>query len=245
MLEVKGLHKRYGGLVAVQEVSFTARPGEAVGLLGPNGAGKTTTVSMIAGLLASDSGELRIEGGVVRGETDPIKRKMGLVPQDLALHDGLSARDNLALFGALYGMRGTELRRAPAGDVGWQLGACVSVPAMAAERKFRGAHALGGRRSGRNHLARGVLLRRSRPDCRDAGFRGFVRRHRDLAVQVGCSGVSLGFRTSRDRRQLVTARQRRSFSIGGLAASSQVAVVSFRKRFATRMRMHPVSGGRC
>ena len=51
MLEVKGLHKRYGDLVAVQEVSFTAHPGEAVGLLGPNGAGKTTTVSMIAGLL--------------------------------------------------------------------------------------------------------------------------------------------------------------------------------------------------
>jgi ABC-2 type transport system ATP-binding protein len=112
MLEVKGLHKRYGGLVAVQEVSFTARPGEAVGLLGPNGAGKTTTVAMIAGLLAPDSGEVRIEGGVVRGETDPIKRKMGLVPQDLALHDPLSARDNLALFGALYGMRGAELRRA-------------------------------------------------------------------------------------------------------------------------------------
>jgi ABC-2 type transport system ATP-binding protein len=112
MLEVKGLHKRYGDLVAVEEVSFTAHPGEAVGLLGPNGAGKTTTVSMIAGLLGPDSGEVRIEGGVVRGETDPIKRKMGLVPQDLALHDPLSARDNLALFGALYGMRGAELRRA-------------------------------------------------------------------------------------------------------------------------------------
>ena len=112
MLEVKGLHKRYGDLVAVQEVSFTVRPGEAVGLLGPNGAGKTTTVSMIAGLVAPDAGEVRIEGGVVRGETDPIKRKMGLVPQDLALHDLLSARDNLALFGALYGMRGAELKRA-------------------------------------------------------------------------------------------------------------------------------------
>ena len=112
MLEVRGLHKRYGDLVAVQEVSFTVRPGEAVGLLGPNGAGKTTTVSMIAGLVTPDAGEVRIEGGVVRGETDPIKRKMGLVPQDLALHDLLSARDNLALFGALYGMRGAELRRA-------------------------------------------------------------------------------------------------------------------------------------
>ena len=112
MLEVSGLHKRYGDLVAVEEVSFTALPGEMVGLLGPNGAGKTTTVSMIAGLLAPDRGEVRIEGGVVRSETDPVKRRMGLVPQDLALHDELSARENLALFGALYRMRGPALRRA-------------------------------------------------------------------------------------------------------------------------------------
>jgi ABC-2 type transport system ATP-binding protein len=112
MLEVSGLHKRYGDLIAVHEVSFTARPGEMIGLLGPNGAGKTTTVSMIAGLLEPDKGEVRIEGGVVRSETDPIKRRMGLVPQDLALHDELSARENLALFGALYGIRGEALRRA-------------------------------------------------------------------------------------------------------------------------------------
>jgi ABC-2 type transport system ATP-binding protein len=67
---------------------------------------------MIAGLLEPDKGEVRIEGGVVRTETDPIKRRMGLVPQDLALHDELSARENLALFGALYGIRGEALRRA-------------------------------------------------------------------------------------------------------------------------------------
>ena len=92
MLEVRGLHKRYGDLVAVHEVSFTAHPGEMVGLLGPNGAGKTTTVSMIAGLLPPDRGEVRIEGALVRGETDPVKRRMGLVPQDLALHDEISAQ---------------------------------------------------------------------------------------------------------------------------------------------------------
>jgi ABC-2 type transport system ATP-binding protein len=112
MLEVRGLHKRYGELIAVHEVSFTVRSGEMIGLLGPNGAGKTTTVSMIAGLLEPDSGEVRIEGGVVRTETDPVKRRMGLVPQDLALHDELSARENLALFGALYGIRGATLHRA-------------------------------------------------------------------------------------------------------------------------------------
>ena len=83
-----------------------------VGLLGPNGAGKTTTVSMIAGLLAPDRGEVRIEGGVVRGETDPVKLRLGLVPQEVALHDELSARENLALFGAIYGMRGVQLAHA-------------------------------------------------------------------------------------------------------------------------------------
>ena len=112
MLEVKSLHKRYGELIAVQDVSFTARPGEMVGLLGPNGAGKTTTVSMIAGLLPPDRGEVRIAGDLVRSETDPVKRRMGLVPQDLALHDELSARQNLVLFGALYGHSGAPLHKA-------------------------------------------------------------------------------------------------------------------------------------
>jgi len=91
MLAATGLHKRYGSFVAVDNVSFEAGPGEMVGLLGPNGAGKTTTVSMIAGLLAPDAGEVRVDGEVVRGETDPVKRRMGFVPQDLALHDELSA----------------------------------------------------------------------------------------------------------------------------------------------------------
>ncbi|HUK15638.1 MAG TPA: ABC transporter ATP-binding protein [Bryobacteraceae bacterium] len=112
MLEVTELHKRYGALVAVHNVSFVVRPGEMLGLLGPNGAGKTTTVSMIAGLLRPDRGEVRIAGSLVSGETDPVKRRMGLVPQDLALHDTLSACENLTLFGALYGMTGRRLRNA-------------------------------------------------------------------------------------------------------------------------------------
>jgi ABC-2 type transport system ATP-binding protein len=112
MLEVKSLHKRYGDLVAVHDVSFSAKAGEMVGLLGPNGAGKTTTVSMIAGLLPPDRGEVRIGGALVRSETDPVKRRMGLVPQDLALHDELSARENLNLFGALYSLSGKPLQSA-------------------------------------------------------------------------------------------------------------------------------------
>jgi ABC-2 type transport system ATP-binding protein len=102
MLEVDALKKTYGSVVAVAGVSLRAGAGEIVGLLGPNGAGKTTTVSMISGLVRPDSGEVRIEGRPLTGDTDPLKRKIGLVPQELALYDELSARDNLVLFAALY-----------------------------------------------------------------------------------------------------------------------------------------------
>ena len=111
MLEVSGLRKTYGPIVAVDHVSFRAGKGETVGLLGPNGAGKTTTVSIIAGLLRADKGEVRIAGRTLRSDTDPVKHSIGLVPQDLGLYDELSARENLHLFGALYGMRGAALKR--------------------------------------------------------------------------------------------------------------------------------------
>ena len=112
MLEVSGLRKAYGNEVAVDGVSFTAGKGETVGLLGPNGAGKTTIVSIIAGLLRPDAGMVCIAGRTIRTDTDPAKRCIGLVPQDLGLFEQLSALDNLRLFGALYGMTGADLKRA-------------------------------------------------------------------------------------------------------------------------------------
>jgi ABC-2 type transport system ATP-binding protein len=112
MLEVKGVTKRYGKLIAVTDVSFRADDGETIGLLGPNGAGKTTTVSVIAGLLSPDSGEVLIEGQQVKSDTDPVKLKIGLVPQDMALYDKLSARDNLIFFAALYSLVGAKARQA-------------------------------------------------------------------------------------------------------------------------------------
>jgi len=114
MLEIRGLRKAFGRLLAVNGVSFTIEPGQVVGVLGPNGAGKTTTVSMIAGLIVPDAGEILIDGRPLRGDRDPAKRKIGLVPQDLALYDELSARDNLRFFGALYGLTGRALDRAMA-----------------------------------------------------------------------------------------------------------------------------------
>jgi len=112
MLEVNALRKSYGDIVAVDGVSLKAGRGETIGLLGPNGAGKTTTVSMIAGLVRPDSGTVLIDGRPLKGDTDPAKRNIGLVPQDIGLFDEISARENLHLFGALYGMDGTSRRRA-------------------------------------------------------------------------------------------------------------------------------------
>jgi ABC-2 type transport system ATP-binding protein len=96
----------------VDGVSLDLEPGGILGLLGPNGAGKSTAVSMIAGLLTPDEGEILIQGRPLRGDRDPLKRAVGLVPQDLALYEELSARENLALFGSLYGLKGHALRAA-------------------------------------------------------------------------------------------------------------------------------------
>ena len=112
MLEVRNLRKTYGNVVAVNDVSLRAESGETIGLLGPNGAGKTTTVSIIAGLLRPDSGEVQIEGRPLGGDTDPLKLKLGLVPQELALYDELAAVDNLLLFAALYDISGAAAKKA-------------------------------------------------------------------------------------------------------------------------------------
>src|SRR4029453_16857110 len=112
MLDIKNIRKSFGPLVAVDDVSFSLAGGQLVGLLGPNGAGKTTTVSMIAGLLTPDRGEVLVGGKRLAGDTDPAKRRIGLVPQDLALYDEMSARANLRFFGALYGLSGAALDKA-------------------------------------------------------------------------------------------------------------------------------------
>lgn len=111
MLEIKSLTKTYGNVPALTGVTFRVSRGEAIGLLGPNGAGKTTTVSMIAGLLSADSGSVSIQGKQVKSDTDPIKRKIGLVPQDMALFDQLSAIDNLNFFAALYSISGSKAKQ--------------------------------------------------------------------------------------------------------------------------------------
>ena len=112
MLTIANLHKSFGKTLAVDGVSFAVERGQLVGLLGPNGAGKTTTVSMIAGLVTPDQGTVTINGAVPSGDADPVKRRLGLVPQDLALYDELTARANLRLFGSLYGLTSRALDEA-------------------------------------------------------------------------------------------------------------------------------------
>ena len=112
MLAITNLHKSFGATRAVDGVSFSLERGQLLGLLGPNGAGKTTIVSMIAGLVTPDQGAVTIGGASVSSDSDPIKRRLGLVPQDLALYDELTARANLRLFGSLYGLSGEALDRA-------------------------------------------------------------------------------------------------------------------------------------
>ncbi len=104
VLAARNLVRRFGDRTAVDAISFEVRAGESVGLLGPNGAGKTTTFSMVTGLLRPDSGELLLGGAALVSDTDPIKRRLGLVPQDLALYEELDARRNLGFFAAIQGV---------------------------------------------------------------------------------------------------------------------------------------------
>ena len=109
VLTVDGLVKRFGQVLAVDDVSFRISPGETFGLLGPNGAGKTTTISMVAGLLRPDAGSVTLAGVPVERSPVEAKRHLGLVPQDLAIYPDLSARANLRYFGRLQGLGGRRL----------------------------------------------------------------------------------------------------------------------------------------
>lgn len=112
VLVARGLRKAYGDRTAVHEVSLALRPGEVLGLLGPNGAGKSTTVGMVCGLTVPDAGAVTLSGGIsLASDEAGYKRRIGLVPQDIALYEELPARMNLELFGALYGMAPELLKR--------------------------------------------------------------------------------------------------------------------------------------
>ena len=112
MLQAQDLWKSYGSKAAVVGVSLEVRAGEIVGLLGPNGAGKSTTVAMLCGLTPPDKGTVTLAGSPVGDEASPAKRRIGLVPQDIALYEELSAAENLRFWGRLYGLSGGALEDA-------------------------------------------------------------------------------------------------------------------------------------
>lgn len=104
MISVRNLSKRYGELRAVDRISFSAAKGELFGFLGPNGAGKTTTISMISGLLKPDEGVISVGDIDLWKSPMAAKRTMGLVPQEVALYEEFTARENMRFWGGLYGI---------------------------------------------------------------------------------------------------------------------------------------------
>ena len=110
ILEVKDLVKKYGDFTAVKGISFDIKEGEIFSLLGPNGAGKTTTISVLSTLYAPTSGDATIGGHSITKEAMAVRNLIGVVPQELALYDDLTANENLVFWGQMYGLSGKNLK---------------------------------------------------------------------------------------------------------------------------------------
>lgn len=112
ILETQDVVKRYNGALALDNVSLKLQRGSILGLLGPNGAGKTTLINSLIGMVRIDSGSIRLFGEALGGSSgEQVRRKLGIVPQEIALYEDLSAQQNLDFFGRLYGLRGEELQQ--------------------------------------------------------------------------------------------------------------------------------------
>jgi len=110
-IEVQNLHKHFGEIRAVDGVSFDVEHGEIFSLLGPNGAGKTTIISMLSCLLRPEEGDALVLGHSIRKDPMGVKSVLGVVPQEIALYEDLSARENLTFWGKMYGLRGARLKQ--------------------------------------------------------------------------------------------------------------------------------------
>lgn len=187
MIEVRSLAKRYGDLKAVDGVSFSIAAGEAFGLLGPNGAGKTTTIQILGGALVPDDGSITIDG------LDPLKpegrAKLGIAPQGLAIYDELTGHENLAVFGALYGLKGKELKE----RVDWAL----DFAGLTDRRKDRAGKYSGGMKR-RLNLACAVVHEPSVLICDEptVGVDPQSRNHIFESIETLCkNGVTLLYTT--------------------------------------------------
>lgn len=109
MIRAEGLQKRFGSVVAVDGVSFTAPDGAVTGLLGPNGAGKTTCLRMVYGLMDPDSGRIEVDGHDLRADPLAAKARLGVLPDTSGLYPRLTAREHIEYFGRLQGLSGADL----------------------------------------------------------------------------------------------------------------------------------------
>ena len=148
VLSCRGLRKRFGDLTAVDDVTFTISAGETYGLLGPNGAGKTTIISMVAGILRPDAGEVLIEGVPVSTRTTEPKGRIGYVPQELALYPDLTGRENLRFFARLQGLSRTAVAQ--------RVAHVLDVVGLADRADERAEHYSGGMKR-RLHIGMGLL----------------------------------------------------------------------------------------
>lgn len=110
IIAVEDLVKKYDGHTAVDGISFEIKRGEIFGLLGPNGAGKSTIISILCCLLLPTSGRVSIDGLDIRHDNASIKKIIGVVPQEISLYPTLTARENLAFYGKIYGLSGGALK---------------------------------------------------------------------------------------------------------------------------------------
>lgn len=109
VLRIEELTKKFGEMVAVDNISLDINEGEIYGLLGPNGAGKSTTINVISGLLSADKGKIYMLDKDMEKHKNSTKHNLGVVPQDIAIYEDLTAYENVKFFASLYGLRGKEL----------------------------------------------------------------------------------------------------------------------------------------
>ncbi len=111
VIEVSKLKKQFGDFVAVNEISFSVEQGEIFGFLGANGAGKTTAMRMLCGLSAPTSGEGQVAGFDIVTQTEQIKRQIGYMSQRFSLYGDLTVRENIRLFGGIYGLSKSTIKQ--------------------------------------------------------------------------------------------------------------------------------------
>ena len=150
MLEIRGLRKAYGDIVALDGVDLDIAAGEVCALLGPNGAGKTTLVSVVAGLRRPDAGTATVGGLDALRRRREVRRLIGLAPQELAIYPSISAREGLMFFGELGGLWGARLRERID-----ELGEALDLTPLLDRR----AHTLSGGEKRRLHTAMALLHR--------------------------------------------------------------------------------------